>query len=479
MSKLKQLAGETVLYGLGSILPRMLNFLLVPLHTIDVFSRAEYGVVTKLYAFVAFINIVFMFGMETAFFRFATKPGADTRRVFNLAQTSVMLISLPLSVVFIVFSSSIASTMEVVQHPEFITWLTLVMLTDAAVAIPFARLRLEKKAMQFASAKIINVLLLLALNYYFLKISYDPAINVGYVFLANLIANSFFLLFFLKTLLSWRPAYDKEISPAMLRYAYPVMLTGVAGMTNEMFSRLTLEWWLPDNFYNALSKKDALGVFGACYKFAVLMNLGIQAFRYAAEPFFFSNAVDKTSTKLFAKINHYFIITCCVVLLGISVNLDILKYFIGKDFWIGLSIVPILLVAYLFLGVYYNFSVWFKLTDKTYYGTWITFGGAVITIGANYFLIPVMGYMGSAWAALLCYLSMAVACYVVGQRFYPIPYKLIQGLAYLMITLLLIYVVNSIEIMHRLTAITFHSFVVIAFITILYFIERKNLRQET
>ncbi len=479
MSKLKQLAGETVLYGLGSILPRMLNFLLVPLHTIDVFSLAEYGVVTKLYAFVAFINIVFMFGMETAFFRFATKPGADAKRIFNLAQTSVLLISVPLSVIFIMFSTPIASSFRVEQHPEFITWLTIVMLTDAAVAIPFARLRLEKKAMQFASAKIINVLILLVLNYYFLKINYDPAINVGYVFLANLIANAFFLLFFLRTLLSWRPAYDKEISPVMLQYAYPVMLTGVAGMTNEMFSRLTLEWWLPDNFYKALSKKDALGVFGACYKFGVFMLLGVQAFRYAAEPFFFSNAVDNNSPKLFAKINHYFVITCCIVLLGISINLDILKYFIGEDFWIGLSIVPILLVAYLFLGVYYNFSVWFKLTDKTYYGTWITVGGAVITIAANYFLIPIMGYTGSAWAALLCYFSMTVACYATGQKFYAIPYKIIQSLIYLMATLLLIYSVNLIEIPHQGKAIAFHILIILLFIGAVYFVERKKLRQET
>ena len=479
MSKLKQLAGETVLYGLGSILPRMLNFLLVPLHTIDVFSRAEYGVVTKLYAFVAFVNIVFMFGMETAFFRFASKPSADTKRIFNLAQTSVLLISGPLSILFILLSSPIASYLDISDHPEFVTWLTLVMLTDAVVAIPFARLRLEKKAMQFASAKIINVLLLLVLNYYFLKISYDPAINVGYVFLANLIANSFFLIFFLRTLLSWRPAYDKDISPVMLQYAYPVMLTGVAGMTNEMFSRLTLEWWLPDNFYNSLTKKDALGIFGACYKFAVLMNLGIQAFRYAAEPFFFSNAVDKNSPKLFAKINHYFVITCCIVLLGISINLDILKYFIGEDFWTGLSIVPILLVAYLFLGVYYNFSVWFKLTDKTYYGTWITLGGAVITIAANYFLIPIWGYIGCAWAAVACYFSMTVACYATGQKFYAIPYKIIQSLIYLMVTLLLVYSINLIEIQHQGKATAFHMLVVLLFIGIVYLVERKNLRQET
>ncbi len=477
MSKLKQLAGQTVLYGLGSILPRMLNFLLVPLHTIDVFSRAEYGVVTKLYAFVAFVNIVFMFGMETAYFRFASKPGVDTKRIFNLAQTSVLLISVPLSILFILFSTPISISMGIEQHPEFITWLTLVMLIDAAVAIPFARLRLEKRALEFASAKIINVLLLLALNYYFLKVNYNPAINVGYVFLANLIANSFFLFFFLKTLMSWRPAYDKEISPVMLRYAYPVMLTGVAGMTNEMFSRLTLEWWLPDQFYT-ITKKDALGVFGACYKFAVLMNLGIQAFRYAAEPFFFSNAADKNSPELFAKINHYFVITCCIVLLGISINLDILKYLIGKDFWVGLDIVPILLTAYLFLGVYYNFSVWFKLTDRTHYGTWITVGGAVVTIVANYMLIPVFGYMGSSWAALACYVSMTVACYVIGQKYYPIPYKIIPSVLYLMITLMIIYGVNLIKFSDVIVSIGFHAVVLIIFLLAIFSLEKNKLRQD-
>ncbi|MBK5278674.1 MAG: polysaccharide biosynthesis C-terminal domain-containing protein [Bacteroidia bacterium] len=478
MSKLKQLAGETVLYGIGSILPRMLNFLLVPLHTIDVFTRAEYGTVTELYAYVAFVNIVFMFGMETAFFRFASNPSSNTKRIFNLAHTSVLLISVPLSVLFILFSSPIASSLGVAQHPEFITWLTLVMLTDAAVAIPFAKLRLEKKALQFASAKIISVLILLILNYYFLKIKYDPTINVGYVFLANLIANSFFILFFLRTLLSWRPSYDKEITPVMLRYAYPVMLTGVAGMTNEMFSRLTLEWWLPDNFYTGLSKKDALGVFGACYKFAVLMNLGIQAFRYAAEPFFFSNAIGKNSPLLFAKINHYFIITCCIVLLGISINLDILKHLIGEDFWVGLSIVPILLVAYLFLGVYYNFSVWFKLTDKTYFGTWITVGGAIITVVANFLLIPIFGYMGSAWAALACYLSMTVACYAIGQKFYPVPYKFIPSLVYLFSAIALIYSINRIEFTDQILATALHILFIAVFIGVAYLVERKNLSQE-
>ncbi len=475
MNQIKKLAGETVLYGLGTILPRMLNFLLVPLHTY-VFNREEYGAVTKLYAFAGFVNIVYMFGMETAFFRFATKPDASVKRIFDLAQSAVLFISVPLTILLIVFSSSLGVFLGVSHHPEFITWLAIVMLLDGAVAIPFALLRLEKKGLLFASAKIINVVLLLVISYYFLKIAYNPAVGVGYVFLANLLANSFFIIFFAKTLLAWRPAYDSKISREMFHYAYPVMLTGAAGMTNEMFSRLTLDWWLPADYYPGLSNQAAMGVFGACYKFAVLMNLGIQAFRYAAEPFFFSQAADKNSPALFAKVNHFFIITCCLFLLGVGINLDILKYFIAPAYWQGLHIVPLLLLAYLFLGVYYNFSVWFKLTDKTYYGTWITLGGAVITMGSNFLLIPVMGYTGSAWAAFACYFIMMVSCYFFGQRNYPVPYGIGSGLLYIVITVFIVYSINWIDIPNQGLATSFHITVIIAASSIVYVLEKKNLQ---
>ncbi len=475
MNKIKRLAGETVIYGLGSILPRVLNFLLVPLHTIDMFNREEYGEVTKLYAFVGVINIVYMFGMETAYFRFATKSGADAQRVFNLAQTSVVLISGSLSFVLLLFANPIAASLQI-SNPQFITWLTLTMLIDAVVAIPFARLRLEKKAMLFATIKIINVLTLIGLNFYFLKLNFNPNVGIGYVFLANLIANALFLLFFIKTIISWRPAWDRSISPQMFHYAWPVMLTGVAGMINEMFSRSMLDWWLPENFYAGVTRKEAGGIFGACYKFAVFMNLGIQAFRYAAEPFFFSNAHDKISPHLFAKVSHYFILTCCVVLLGVSINVDILKQiFIGEQYWLALPIVPVLLLAYLFLGVYYNMSVWFKLTDKTYYGTLITILGAIITVLGNYWLIPIWGFMGSALAALLCYFTMVVACYVSGQRFYPIPYTVLKDVGYILATYSLLTVVNWISLPNLWLATTFHVMVVLVFIGIVYLLERKNL----
>lgn len=476
MSKLKQLAGETALYGLGSMLPRVLNFFLVILHTKNMFSQEEYGEITKLYAWVGVINILYMFGMETAFFRFATKPGMDAKRIFNLAQTSVLLISVPLTIIFVVLSNPIGTSLQI-SNPKFISWLAITMLIDAAVAIPFARLRLEKRALLFASAKVINVLVLIGLNYYFLKLDYNPAIGVGYVFIANLVANSIFVLFFIKTLLTWRPVWDKSISPQMLNYAYPVMITGVAGMINEMFSRSMLDWWLPENFYEGVTRKEAGGIFGACYKFSVFMNLGIQAFRYAAEPFFFSNAHDKNSPALFAKINHYFVITCCVVLLGVSINIDILKHLIGDNFWGGLSIVPPLLLSYLFLGIYYNMSVWFKLTDQTHWGTIITLIGAAITIVGNIMFIPILGFMGSALAAVLCYFTMAGICYLVGQRNYPVPYTITRDVGYIIFTYSIILLISKVSFQSQWLATGFHTFAIILFLVFIYFAERKNFNK--
>lgn len=477
MNQLKKLVGETMLYGLGSIVPRFLNFLLVPLHT-SVFAPEDYGVITKLFAYVAVINIIFMFGMETAYFRFATKPGADEKRVFNLAQTIVVAISIVLSIIFIAWANPIAQFLLIPTHADLVIWLAIIMLVDAIVAIPFARLRLEKKGSRFAIGKLVNIFILVGLNLFFLKISFNPSMGVGYVVLANLLANCFYLLFFAPTLLTWRPAFDGKISLSMVSYAYPIMFMGLAGMTNEMFSRLTLEWWLPKDFYPGKSGDYALGIFGASYKFAMLMSLAVQAFRYAAEPFFFSNASDKNSPQLFAKVNHYFVIVCCALLLTVSINLDILKYFLGnEEYWEGLSIVPILLTGYLFLGVYYNFSIWYKLSDKTHYGTFITVGGAIITIGLNYMLIPTLGYVGSSWVTLICYFSMTIACYMLGQKYYPIPYAVLKSLSYITITIALIYLVNLLEFSAQWMTIAFHGIVLVFYLAVIYRVERSYFSQ--
>ena len=479
MGKLKKLAGETVLYGLGSIIPRFLNFLLVPLHT-DVFLPEEFGVLSKILAYVAVFNVIYMFGMETAYFRFATKPGSNEKRIFDLAQSAVVSISVLISAILIINADSIANALDVTGHSNLIIWFVLIMLIDAVVAIPFARLRLQKKALKFAIGKIMNVLILIGLNIYFLKFAYDPAVGIGYIVLANLFANSFFILFFAKTLIAWRPAFDRTISSSMISYAYPIMITGLAGMTNEMFSRQTLDWWLPQNFYEGQSSQYALGVFAACYKLSVLLSLAIQAFRYAAEPFFFSNASDKESPQLFAKVNHYFVIVCCILLLAVGINLDIIKYFLrDSEYWVGLPIVPILLLAYLFNGVYYNMTVWFKITDKTHYATIITVFGALVTIVANYILIPIAGYMGSSWATLICFFSTATLCYLLGQKFYPIPYNIPKSLAYIIATTLLVYAVNAVFFEEQYLATTFHVIILLAYMTVVYLIEKKELRSLT
>lgn len=476
MGQIKKLAGETVLYGLGSILPRFLNFLLIGVHT-SVFSLAEYGVITKLFAYVAVVNVVFIFGMETAYFRYSNRKEFDEQRVYNVAQTVVMVISLLLSIVFLFMTQPLSEFLLVEGHTRLVVYVILIMFIDASVAIPFARLRYQKKPKLFAYGKLVNIIIFIGLNIYLLQYSPWKA-SVEFVILANLIANAFFLLFFSKSLLSWRPTIDKQLTPEMVSYSYPVMLTGLIGISNEMFSRITLEYWLPANFYEGKSNASAVGIFGAAYKFAILMNLAIQAFRYAAEPFFFSNASDKKSPKLFATINHYFVIVCCLLLLGVSTNLEFLTILLRKkEFHEGLFIVPILLLAYLFAGLYYNFSVWFKLTNKTYYGTIITIGGFIVTLVGNYLLIPILGYYGSAIAALLCYSLMALACFSLGQKYYPIPYEVRTDLSYIILTCAAVYGINLVQIENDYLSIAFRFAMVLAFVGIVYLIERPRFRK--
>jgi O-antigen/teichoic acid export membrane protein len=328
--------------------------------------------------------------------------------------------------------------------------------------------------------RLANVFVLIGLNVYFLKYAFNPAIGINYVFVANMIANLFYVIFFMRVLVSWRPAYDPILSPRIFTYAYPVMITGLAGMTNQMFSILALDRWLPANFYPGRSSEYAVGIFGACSKFGMVMNLTIQAFRYAAEPFFFSHASDKNSPTLFATINHYFVIVCCIILLGVSINMDLIKYFLGDAaYFEGIGIVPVLLLGFLFLGVYYNLSVWFKLTDKTYYGTIITVGGVIVIIVGNYFLIPVAGYTGSSWAMLLCYFSMTVANYLFGQRYYPIPYRVFSDMAYILFTAALVWIVNGFDFGAQVLNSAFHFAVLVVYFLIIYLVEKRRFKLST
>jgi len=458
---------------MGSIVPRFLVFFLFPIHT-HVFDPEEYGVFTYLMAIVAFLNVVYSFGMETTYFRFATKPGADPQRVFNIALTAVGTISIVLSGFFIAASQSLSTLLGARQ--EHIIWLAIIVFIDNVASIPFARLRLEKKALRFALFRIINAAMFVGLNLYFLFFAYDPAIGIGYIFISNLASAGLYIVYFIKDFVQWRPAFDKEIFPDMLGYSFPIMLTGLAAMNNEFFSRVSLERWLPDNFYPGRSSAYAVGVLGACYRFAVLMNLTVQSFRMAAEPFFFSHAGNKDSPELFARVNHYFIVFCCLILLAVGVNLDVLKYLMDEAYWEGLDIVVPLLLGYMFLGIYYNLTVWYKLTDKTYYGTIITVGGAAFTILLNFLLIPIAGYLGSTWASAIVYALMMVVCYAVGQKYYPVPYQVIRDLSYIGVTTFMVYLVNSISPRELVISVPLHVGVVAVWIAAVYWIERKSLK---
>ena len=423
MSAFKKLFTDTAVYGLGSIVPRVFNFFLVPLHT-RVFGPEAYGDITDAYGWMAILNVVFLFGMETAYLRFATKPGNKEADVFRTGQTVVSLISIGMTL--LLFGGYWSGWMPIrFGSSALLLYAALTLVVDALCALPFARLRLQHKPRQFSALKIANVVILITLNLWFLS---RPDPQPEKVFLANLIANTCYLLFLSGMLVRWRPLLDKTLALPMFRYAWPVMLTGLAGMTNEMFSRISIDNWLPDDFYADATADYVQGIFGANYKFAVMMSLVVQAFRMAAEPFFFSHAEQKDSPEVFARVNHVFTMVATFFLMAICFNMPLLKYFIAAPYWQGLGIVPLLLLGYLFLGIYYNISVWFKVTDRTGFGTMITAGGAVLTILLNYLLIPVMGIMGSAVVTFLCYFSMTIACYLLGQRHWPVPYTLARDM---------------------------------------------------
>jgi O-antigen/teichoic acid export membrane protein len=478
LTKIRKLAGDTILYGLGNVIPRFLNFLLFPIHTYARFKPDEFGQFTTLMSMVAFMNILYSFGMETTYFRFATKPGADKQRVFNAGLTVVISIGLVLSTTVIVFSQPIATALGVAKHPDFVVWLAIIMFVDNISALPFARLRLENRPIRFAIYRITNIVVVIALNLFFLFVIYDPAVGIGYVFLAMLIANSMYILFFIRSFLQWRPVYDREITSSMLSYSYPIVLTGLFGTTNEFFSRLSLRQWLPEGFYPGRSTDFATGVFAAGYRFAVLMNLAVMAYRMAAEPFFFNNADDKGSPKLFATINHYFVIVCCFILLGIAINMDVLKHIMGRAYWEGIVVVVPLLLGYLFFGIYFNMTVWYKLTDKTYYGTYITVAGAAITITLNYIFIPMYGYLGSAWVTPFVYFTMTAICYWLGQKYYPIPYPVFTDALYIVATTALVYIVNRYEFANLLVGAVVHTLIILAWLGIVYLIEGRRYTQK-
>ena len=455
MSLLKKLASQTAVYGLSSILGRLLNYLLVPLYT-RVFDTAEYGVVTQLYAYVTFFNVLFTYGLETAFFRFSQSTG-DNKKVYSTGLLSLLLTSVLGAVTIILasgwLSGELSEGTRTEDYPLYISCFAAVLAFDAIATLPFARLRLQNRATRFVTIRLISILLNVGLNCFFLLYCpyairqdpnsfcaalYDPSFGVGYVFVINVVTSGITLLLLLPELLPVRWGFDPALWKNMLRYGFPLMIAGFAGMINETIDRILL----PELVRDPSTSMVQLGIYGACYKLSILMTLFVQTFRYAAEPFFFTQAGKEDAPKLYATVMHYFVLAGALIFLGVQLYMDWIQEFIGPDFRSGLVVVPILLIANLCLGVYLNLSFWYKITGHTRWGAWFSVFGAVITVALNVLLIPPLGYLGAAWATLACYASMMAVSYYYGQRYYPVPYDL-AAFAYLIGSALLIFFLSE------------------------------------
>ncbi len=495
MSQLKKLAGQTAVYGISSILGKTINFLLIPVYT-NYLPKEDVGAFTVIYAFIAFFNIIFTYGMETAYFRFSTGKDLSPDRVYSNAQSLLVTTSLSLGSLLFLSAAPLAELLDYSGKAYLFRWVALILTIDAVMAIPFAKLRVEGKALAFALTKLTNIGLNVGFNLFFIVFChhvyqgdmlaslqpiiqrfYQPDWGVDYILLSNVLANALILPLLIYLTGRFTFVLDRGLLKPMWDYSLPLLFMGLAGVTNEVFSRGLFEYALPENFYAGLSNREAGGIFGANFKLAILMNLIIQAFKYAAEPFFFQQATNKNNPAIFARVMHWFIILCSLLMVAVIVNLDIIGplFLRGEGYEMGLDIVPVLLLGYLFLGIYYNLSIWFKITDRTQYSFYITLAGALITIVVIFTLIPILGFMGAALSTLLSYGAMTVICYWIGQKYYPVPYQTKKGVFYLSSAFILGYAGFLLELNHPLAEFLAQNAFVVAYAAIIVLMEKKEL----
>jgi len=447
LSNLRKLASQTVVYGFTYFAGRLLNFLLTPFYT-RVFAPEDFGAITLIYSYITFFNILYTYGLETGYFYFANKSvvGNGTNNgvrslpdpVAGTSFISLLTSSLLFSGILILFSPWFAAAIHFPNHADFVAYAALILAFDTLIVIPFAYLRKAERSLKFAFLKLLNILLNIVFNAFFLLLCpfvlshyssgnlyefvsaiYEPGHGIRYVFLSNVLSSLITLATLIPEIRRIDFRFDKKLWQQMLRYSWPLLILGFAGMINETLDRILLAYRLPGTQEMRL---EQVGIYSACYKLSIFMTLAIASFRYAAEPFFFSQMKEKGSKELFARILKYFSFATGLIFLGILMYLPIILLILGKDYRSGLEVVPILLMANLFLGLFYYLSQWYKQTEKTLYGALISVGGAAITLGINYIFIPRYGYMASAWATFFCYFFMAASSYILGQKFYPVRY---------------------------------------------------------
>jgi O-antigen/teichoic acid export membrane protein len=456
MSLLKQLAGETAIYGLSSIIGRVVSWVIMTPYLTRVFEKAEYGIVSVLYFYIAFLLVIFTYRMETAYFRFASKAGqsSDSKEeinwsrdtIFSTASLAILGTTVFLTSLLLFFAPQIAAALDYAGRADYVRIFTLIIAFDALSAIPFARLRMDSRPIRFATIKLAAIFFNIVLVFFFLEACpwlmergvawagyiYNPEKRIAYVFWANLIASGATLLWLapLYRNLLWR--FAKDLWQRMVRYSLPLVLASLAGIVNSLIGTPLLQWFGPGTVEENLALG---GVYAAAAKLAVLMNLFIQAFNYAAEPFFFRQAAASEKKKIYADVARAFALVGSLAFMGIMLYLDIIQYFLGDEYREGLGILPILLVANFFLGLYFNFSIGYKLTDQTRWGGYLALMGAVITLVLGIGLIPTLGYYAPAWASLACFFSMTLGGYWLTRRLWPVDYQLWRMAYYLILAL--------------------------------------------
>lgn len=450
---LRSLAGDTLIYGTGYILGKVLNYLLITVYLTWKFDgeQEQYGLYTDFYFYVALLLVLLTFRMETTYFRFASAEGATTR-VFSQASL-ILLITSVLWVVFVVFEQeALARALEYPGYGKHVVVLGFIIALDVLVSVPFAALRLESRPVRYSVLRLLGILINIGCVVFFLEILpalaesgtgwaaqwYDHDDRLFYVFLANLIGSAVIFLLFLPSYARTRLYWDRALARRMLGYAWPLVIVGLAGVINQSSYITFQKYILPNSLIENLS---AGGIYAAATRIAILMSLFTTAFNYAAEPFFFRTSVTAGAREMYAEVARAFTIAGCVLMALILLYLDVVQFILGESYRSGLYVVPILLLGFFFLGLYYNFSVWYKVTDKTIYGAGISVIGSVVTIALNIILLPKLAIVGSAWAALACYASMVVLCYFIGRRHYPVPYNLLR-MALHTAAVLLLYLVS-------------------------------------
>ncbi|MCF0192410.1 MAG: lipopolysaccharide biosynthesis protein [Prevotella sp.] len=421
MASLKSLVKDTAIYGMSSILGRFLNYLLVPLQThVLPASDGGYGVITNIYAYVALGLVILTYGMETTFFRFMNKEGENPQNVYKTILTMVGTTSTVFVLLVLLFLNPISAWMGYSEHPSYIWTMAIVVALDAFQSIPFAYLRYQKRPIKFATLKVLSIFFNIVLNIICFLIIYDPAIGPGYAFYINLACTAFITLFFWKELRdAMSGKFDKSLVKPLLHYSWPILVLGIAGILNQAADKMIFPYIYPSS-----DAQGQLGIYGAATKIAMIMAMITQAFRYAYEPFVFAGSKEKGQKDMYAKAMKYFILFTLLAFLMVVGYIDILKFIINKDYWEGLKVVPIVMTAEIMMGVAFNLSFWYKLTDKTIWGAIISGTGCLVLIAVNIIFVPKYSYMACAWGGVAGYATCMIFSYFMGQKYYPIDYNL-------------------------------------------------------